>query len=335
MAILWCGGEDIDFPNGTGTMLVNGTAPTNRSGISRAQVLNNTIAGNPSKFLQSQPFPGGAVTSAWFTYQHAPFQVSAGRMHIGVSLSGTSKGLFVGIDSTTASKLALYKFDGTTKTQLVQESGVSLTASSNAFRIDMQIINYGASATVFVYLNSTLLLTFAGDVTVSGMSNFDSISIAGEQSGYFSECIVSTTDTRPISALQTLALTGAGTTNNWTNNTFSNINGTTISDTNPTSSNLNNQVQDYNITDAIAGTYNVDAIKISARMAKSATPAVNQVQLGYNNGAGSSASGTGATKAVATVYTTYEQLDVTNPITATAWAKADINALQLELTAKT
>lgn len=333
MAILWCGGEDIDFPNGAGTVFVS-AALNARASYGRVALVNNTTT--TANFLQSNAFPGGAVTSAWLTYRFNTSSFASNRILPGVGLSGTSKGLFPATDASTAGKLALIKYDGSTRTQLAAESGTSLTPAGTTHRLDMQIISYGASATVNIYFNNTLILTYTGDVTVSGMTNFDSVSIPGNyNSNNVAEFIVSDVDTQPLTGLQTLALTGAGTTNNWTNNTFSNINGTTISDTNPTSSNVNNQVQDYNVTDATAGTYVVNLVKISARMAKSSTPAVNQVQLGYNNGSGSAGAGTGATKAVTTAYATYEQYDAINPITGSAWAQSEITPLQIELTAKT
>jgi len=73
---------------------------------------------------------------------------------------------------------------------------------------------------------------------------------------------------------------------------------------------------------------------IAARMAKSQSPGVTQVELGYNSG-GSVAYGTGATKALTTGYTTYNQLDSINPVTGVAWVQADMNGLQIDMQALT
>jgi hypothetical protein len=145
----------------------------------------------------------------------------------------------------------------------------------------------------------------------------------------FSEFILADEDTRGFPGLMTMALTGAGTTDSWTG-IFSTINQTVISDTTPNFTNTVTQDQQFNITDLTAGTFVIKAVKIAARMAVSATPTATQVKLGYNSG-GSVAFGTGATKTPTTAYTTYDQLDATNPVTAAAWAQSDMNALQLDM----
>jgi hypothetical protein len=258
---------------------------------------------------------------------------------IGLGRSGTPKGLFIGASTTSTSRLALCKYDGTTSTELAAETGNSLVGGAIS-RFDVQLVNYGASATVNVYINGVNVITFIGDVTVSGVTDVDSVylgpdpNLSGTQFVDYSEIIVADEDLRAWPGILTMALTGAGTTNQWTANTFSNINGTTISDASPTSDNTNGQVQEYNITDLPTGNFTIKAVKIAARSAKSASPAVTQVQLGYNSG-GSVAYGSGATKAVTTAYATYEQYDATNPITSAAWASSDINGLQLDIKAVT
>ena len=334
MAVLWGGGEDIDFGNGQ-VAIATTNAITFRSGFSRCSVQVPT-AGNVET---SNQFSGGAITTAWFSCRlllNAPANTNN---LVGVGLFGTNKGLFVGTDSSTANKVALRKFDGTTSTQLAAESGTSWV-NSTIHRVDMQVISYGASATVNVYINGNFVLTFTGDVTVSGVTNFDCVALGrntGTGAGIgacVSEVMVATDDLRAWPGLVTMALTGAGTTNQWTGNTFSNVNGTSFSDTAPMSDNTNGQLQEFNVTDFPAGSYTIQAVKQTARCAKSASPAVAQIELGYNSG-GSVAYGTGATKAVTTAYASYEQLDLVNPVTGVAFVQSDMNALQLDTKAVT
>jgi hypothetical protein len=331
MSILWVAGEDIDFPNGV-AVVVQTTAALFRAGYARCAITVGTVL----TFARSNNFPGGAITSGWFHFRLNATGVVNMLLFGLVKDSTSNSGLYIASSTASATRIALMTYNGTTKVQLAAETGNSISATGAPHRIDVQIVNYGVSATVNVYVDFVLLITFSGDVTVTGVTSLGAAALSAQTSNsQMSEIIVADEDTRPLIGVQTLALTGAGTVNNWTNNTFTNINGTTLSDVNPASSNTNDQVQSYNVTDQPAGTFVIKAVKISARLAKSATPAVAQVQLGFNNGAGSSAAGTGATKAVNTAYGTWEQLDLTNPITATDWAQADINALQLELTAKT
>lgn len=329
MSILWCGGEDIDFPNGT-TPNVSTTSTSFRAGYARCIVQ----APSNNALMKSTVFPGGAITSCWFSVRWCINTVATivNQRAVGLGLSGTTKGLFVGSDSATATKLALCKYDGTTTTQLASEAGNSITGTAANIlihRIDMQVVNYGASATVNVYFDGVLVITYTGDVTVSGVTNLDSVFFNSTTGWYpLSEFIVADEDVRAFPGLVTLALTGAGTTDQWTG-TFSNINGTTISDANPAFTNTNAQDEQFNWTDLPAGTFAIKAVRIAARMAKSASPAVTQVKLGYNSG-GSVAFGTGATKALTTAYATYEQIDATNPVTAVAFVQSEMNALQVD-----
>jgi hypothetical protein len=333
MSVLWVGGEDIDFPVSISAPSFTFNATGRRSGYARGGISNQATVAN---MFQSKTFPGGAVTSGWLSAQIYYNITGTSKLAVGVSLSTTAKGLYVGTNASTSSKLTLYKYDGTTLTALASESGTSVGAAGSIAKLDVQIVNYGATATVNVYLNSILLIAYSGDVTVSGMTNFDTVSLPGNGAGVsnpswaISEIILANEDTRAWPGVMTLALTGAGTTNNWTNNTFSNINGTTISDANPTSVNVSAQDQQYNVTDLPAGSFVIPMVKISARMAVSASPAVTQVKLGYNSG-GTVGFGTGATKLLTAVYATYEQFDSINPVTGLAWAQSDMNALQLEM----
>lgn len=343
MGVLWCGQEDIDFPNGTGgaSIVDQATASgggTGRTGWTRTELRSSSFA----HAVCSKPFPGGAITSGWFTFRTNPSNPETNQLLAGLVSSSASylKGLWVGFSSSSSTKLALFTFDDTTKTQLAAESGNSgpLTAST---QIAVNIASFGATATITVYVAGVLIITFTGDVTLSSsISSVDSFAVmetptGGSTVGGISECIVSTDDVRAYLGLQTLALTGAGTLQDWSSPTYTNINGTKISDSTPTFSNTNNQEVEYNITDpASAGSYSVAAVKIAARAALSSTPAVTKLELGYDSG-GTDGFGTGATKTLTPIYDTYEQLDTVNPVTAVAFVQSEMNALQLNMTAKT
>jgi hypothetical protein len=329
MNILWVGGEDTEFPT-MGTMTVVTTAGRFRSTFARAAL---SQASNTSTSTKSIPFNGGAVTSAWLSAQlYGPLNIGTATSIIGFGLSGTEKWLGIGTSTASNTRLCIFKYDGTTRTQLVAEAGNSLIFSA-LIRVDMQVISYGATATVNLYVNSVLVATYTGDVTVSGMTNFDSVFALFSPTGgssNLSEMFVADSDTRTLIGLQTLALTGAGTTNNWTNNTYTNINGTTISDASPTYINTTTTNQQYDITDPTSSAYSVVACVISARIAKSAGSTPSNVKLGYNN-SGTIAFGTGASKAATTSYATYQQIDATNPITSNPFLQSEMNALQINL----
>jgi len=335
MSILWMGGEDIDFPNG-GAVSVDTSGGHYRSGFARSAVYQNSMG----TWSRSTQFQGGAITSGWVSarlYTMNNFGNTGYNMPkvFGLGLSGTNKGLFIGSASGAGNgaKIALVKSDGTTDTQLAAEGGASLGVNS-LFSVALQVVNYGASATVNVFVNGVLVISYTGDVTVTGMTNFDCVTLvrtSGQGNVAASEVIVADEDVRGFQGLVTLALTAAGTTDQWTG-LYSTINQAAFSDTTPNYSNTNNQDQQFNVTDLPGALGIVPIVKITARMAKSAsTP--TKVGLGYNSG-GTVGFGTGADKTLDVVYATFEQYDTVNPVTGVQFTQSEVNALQLNLRAK-
>jgi len=320
------GGEDTSFSLGSAVTVVT-TAAHFRSGYARCsiyQITNGAIS-------KSSLFPGGAVSSAWLSCRSFAINptTAGGRLAIGFGDSAGNSGLFLGIDTATGAKLTLSKYNGATTTQLATESGTSLSAVLQ--RMDMQVVGPLNAVTVNVYLDGVLLITYTGDISAI-MTDFDSVYIARSSGGQlfeFSEIMVADDDTRSRLGLLTFALTGDGTTTDWTG-AYSTINGTTISDASPNYTNTNDLDQEFDVTNQPTGTFAVEAIKLEVRAAKAAgTP--TQIALGYNEGGTVTVEGD---IALTTSYATYEQLDLVNPRTAAAWDASIINALQINARSK-
>jgi hypothetical protein len=333
MSVLGAYWQDIQFQQGGGVGVYS-VGAAYRSAYSQGAVQHAASQGNPAK---TNPFLAGAVTTAWITWQSAIQTTGTNQKALGgVGQSSSFKGLFVGTDPSNQYKLAIWKYDGTTFTQVgASELGASIpTTGLTAFRLDLQIVNYGATANVNLYVGGVLVIALTSvDVTVTGMTNFDCFTWQSFTLAVMvSEVIVATDDSRSFVGLQTLALTGAGTTNAWTNNTYSNINAVPFTDATPASDNNNGDIQEYAITPPISpGSFSYVAIVQAARMAKSASPAVTHVELGYNDvtGGGGVGFGAGATKALTTSYDCYEQIDAVNPLTGVAFVQGSMTAMQL------
>jgi hypothetical protein len=326
MTILWCGGEDIDFPLGVAP-LVNG-AGNFRSGFGRCG-LTNATAGSSARSLS---FSGGAITSGWLHFQEflSGVGANANRPFAGLGLNSAGNGgLFVGTSTSLATKCALYKWDGTTLTQLAAEAGSSLTASSGiATAIDMQISNLGASSTVNVYVNNALVIAFSGSTAITGIASLDCVAIYGTGGAYpTSEFIVADADTRSMSLL-TMAPNAAGDVNNWTTGTFANINPTTINDTSVIAVNTTAQDFEANLIDMPTGSFAIQAVKVAARAEVTAGSTPTSVKLGVKTGGTINVD---AGHSLTAAFTTYERLMTTNPVTAAAWLASDMNALQMDL----
>lgn len=326
MSILWVGGEDLDFLAAPAVSVSTSTSLF-RTAYARCCVYESSM----NNTAMSVPFPGGPLTSAWLSARITG-QNNWGNSgypairSIGLGRSGTANGLFIGTHASIGNKLALSKFNGTTTTQLATEGGTSI-APTTTYLLCVQVMNFGAAATVNVYLNGVLVITYTGDVTVSGMSDFDCVLLCRTDGGnlYTSEIVVADEDPRGFPGVATLALTGAGATDAWTG-VFSTINGTSISDTTPNYTATPDLDQQFNVSDPPAGLYTVKAVRIAARAAKNGSP--TKIALGYNSG-GSVA--VGADKALTNVYATYEQIDQVNPITGLAFTLAELTPLQVDV----
>ena len=333
MNILWAGGEDIDFAT-LGGMVVDATAGHFRSGWSRCSIgINSGPGGGSLVGARTYPFAIGALTSAWLSFQLSfNGNVLNSYMWAAFGLSGTN--LALGVGANSSGQICLCSCNGSTFTVLASSS---LAIYSNYFgKIDFQLTNYGASSTVNIYAGGTLALSYSGSTAVSGMSAFDSVFLGAGAGGSpsrpsMSEIIVADSDTRAILGLNTLALTGAGTTTGWSNNTYSNINGVSASDNSPAYDNSNGVDQEYTVGTAQPSVFSVVAVVQSARMACPAGSTPAHVMLGYGSG-GVGYFGTGAQKAPSVGFSFFQQIDQTNPITTAAWAQTDITApLQLDL----
>ena len=325
MSILWCGNEDIDFPYSTSWGW--STDNTFYRPVSRGAF---QIGGSIEYTLRSAPFLAGAVTSAWLSFYWYQSAADSNQPIAGLIDSVSSKGLFIG--TSTSGKYGIFKSDGSF-TQIADESGASLTP--NLQKLDLQINNYGASGTINLFLNGsdTSIISYTGDTSIAGIANFDSIQFGscGSSSGapaFASEVIVADEDTRQFS-LQTLALTEAGTITEWVNNNYTNINGAIFSDSNPTSSDAPSQQQQYNVTNPVAGTWGIKAVKISARAA--ASDGSLAIRFGYNNVGTTVYS---SLRSPSTTYTLLETLDNTDPTNdGAAWEQSEMDTLQFSVLA--
>ena len=326
MAILWCGGEDIDFK----ALSIYGTSTSSsnmRSGYARLSL--NIQTGAP-QFGVSNPFPSGNVLSAWLSFRIKVAMMDANIRLCGLgSSSYTSRGIFVASSSTTT-KLALKKYDGTTLTELAAEAGTSLT-KTGIHKIDMQIIDYGDSATVNVYCNGNLVITYTGDITVSGISSLDCVQLGNSAlvtSYYLSEIIVSDTDSRNMS-LVTNYPSAAGDSNSWTGG-YTDIDETTINDADVVYDNTVGHQALFGLSDLPAGSFSVLAVKEAIRACKSSDSTPTSINLGVKSGGTVNVNDN---HSLSTSWETKERYMSTNPVTGNPFTTSEVDSLQLALEA--
>jgi hypothetical protein len=324
MAILFGGGEDLDFAAGSSLPIADTTSGRYRSSYARCDIGANTTADYP----KSIPFAGGAVTSAWLSCQFFPANsgaISTGALLIGLINSSTaSSGLWFATSAGADNQCAIAKFDGTTITQLVAESGNSITQGT-LYKIDLEVISYGASGTANLYVNGSLVATYTGNVAVSGVTNLNAVAFQGHTSsvGGFSEMIVASEDTRAMS-LCTTPPTGAGSTDQWTGS-YADVNEVTINDSSLIYTNTTAQDEQFTLGSLPSGTFAVRAVIRSVRASSTAGATATQVAPGFN------ISGTVYDQGLQSTTTSWETLQALftqNPATSANWAQADITGLQ-------
>ena len=320
MSILWCGGEDIDFPNGTAPAILT-TGSSFDSAYARCSIRSPAIAA----YVKSVAFT--PVTSCWLSGQIVHESTQSGGHLFGLMYSGTgSSGLYIG-GGTPYQQLTLVKWDGTTSTLLAAETGTSFVFGI-LLKIDIQIINYGASATVNVWVDGVLVITYTGDVTVSGVTSLDTVVLSSDAGGsaYASEIIVADQDTRTL-RLATLAPAGAGTTDAWTG-AYTDVNEVVLNDATSVYTNATSQDEEFTLSTLPAGAVSIVALKAGARCSATAGSTPTNIAVGIRSGGTTSA---GTPVGQTTAWTENERLMGVNPVTGLAWTQSAVNALQINL----
>lgn len=328
MSILWCGGEDIDFGNGATVYVITGGGF--RTDYARCGLASSGQGQAPSNsILKSTTFQGGAVTDAWLHF-HLGNSIAANTNIMFCGFTNSSKasgdGLYVGVGSTTT-KIRLITWNSSSQAQLAIESGNSI-GNSTPHDIDIQVMSYGASATVNVYVDHSLVITFTGDVRISSLTNLDQIGIAGEGHDHrnvISEVIISTVDTRSNS-LVTHYPNGTGNANQWAG-AYTDIDESTLSDTDLIYTNTNAQGVQLGLSNLPSGTFAIRGAKAIARCEKTSDASVTQLKIGVRSG---TTTDVDAGRVVATdTFTSYDRVMDVNPITSSAFTQAEIDALQI------
>jgi hypothetical protein len=311
MAYLWFGGEDTSLPNGA-IVTVSTTTTLFRSAYARCALGGGSLAA-PCKGTQ---FPGGAVTTCWFTFRNG----NNNTLYIGLGQLSQANFLAIQMSNTT---VAVGSVIAGTFTAVATQT----VSRSVPDKVDVQIANYGTgTVTVNVYLNGTQVIAYSGALAVTGVSGFDSVFMAATANAY-SEMAVSNSSTLAFIGLGTIAGTGNGTTQSWSNPAYTNWNPTTITDSNATFTNTTAQDEQATINALPSGSYVITAVKFEARaMATSGATAANLKQ-GVRNASGTI--GVGSTHALTTAFATYEDYMTTDPTTSAAWST--LTSYQLNL----
>ena len=323
----WAGGEDLFFQKG-GLPYVDTTSGRFLTDLGqRCSLQAPSGGGNPTK---GEVWYTGDLTSAMMSWRG---YIGGGLYGVtvpmgGVGESGTLNSLIVGAKDGTL-KSALYTFDGTTLTELAAEAGTALFLGQLQ-KIDLQVLNYGTDATVNVWVDGVLVITFTGNVTVGDMASFD-ICVFGVTSGatyyYFSEVIVGagTSDSRAL-RLGTQAGNEEGDTDEWSGD-YTDWNPVALDDDNSVYTATAGQDEQAKVN-GLTGVWNVLGCQLGARSSMTDGSPVTTEKLGWKtNGTVNVDAG----QSLSTDWDCYQRFSQINPVTGNPWQWSEINALQIEL----
>src|SRR3990167_1309398 len=334
MTILWCGGEEVDFPNNKNAGIANETTVgLYRSNFSRG-ALNITTQDSVSPG-ESNSFPGGAITSGWFSAQWIIdlATTSANGKKWGLKKSGTLGGLFVGLSATN--KLAVFKRDSDgTQTTVISETGTT-TLADVLYHVVVQFTGFDtATGTIKVWRSGTLLIDSPTsnpsglDLSVTGLTELDRFTMIGGGTGtsewWISECIVADEDIR-LASLKTLAPNAAGDSNTFTSGSYTEIDEVSLDTQDVINSTVAGQEFTCNLTGMPTGQFVVRAVKTAFYTARG-TSGIDALATGVRT---SSTNHFDTMAIVDTGYELRERMLNTNPVTSGSWTTDEIDALQL------
>ena len=334
MSIIWAGGEDLDFPNG----VVPGVSTTTgnfRAGWARCAI---SPGGNSiSNFMKSTPFDGGAtITSGWLRWYAASTGTDANTGFF-IGFGNLSTSAVLGVYVTGGARTwALGKNEAGTITQFAATTVAANSGANVTHRYDLQVTNYGASGTLSLYIDGNFIISYTGNIAMTGVSNFNCVQISnGAQNAYivFSEIIAADESTLGFQGLATLAPNGNGTTQAWSNPAYTNFNPISYgSDLNSTFTNTTGQDEQATMIAVPTGTFQIKCVKVIARAMATAGAAATNLKIGFNN-TNNGTVAEGATHALSTGFAPVEDYFATDPTSAGgtgAWG-ANLTGYQLEL----
>lgn len=333
---LFIGGELEDFilSHQSSSIVMQTSSSYYRSTYARGAVAvpgGSTVYSVWANFTASTQFAVtvrciGQVNSGWVT---TPF------LTLGVGANARLR-----LRRTTAadsSTLTLEKFDGTTATSLAV-STASYSASTIVHRFDILVDSYGTSGRVRVFINNAPYIdTGTMDITAASATSLDRLTLlsffnTSSFSTYWSECIVTTEDSRPLNLL-TLAPNMLGDLNTNASGGYAEIDDITGSDLDLAVADTAGQALSVNTSGVPTGAtgFTVRAVKVTTAAARGAT-GPSRLSFGVR---------TNATNVYATAvlldtgYGNNSVTYVTNPVTSAAFTAAELDVLQLAFRADT
>lgn len=337
--ILWTGAEDLEF-SPTGAATLDQTSGHFRSGWGRGDLQSKDSGSNNANATFWTAANIFSQTSFWVSARvylaSTSSAVTDNRIFALTGPSGEPRLMLTGQNGASFPTQIQVKTVTTTGTTAQIGSNLSCTigiAPSVPDKLDMQVISYGASGTINIYINGGLCYSFTGNIQTNSIASLNGIQL-GSPSGNgstdylaWSEIIVATTDTRSM-GLVTMAPSGNGNTQAWscTSGTYASVNAwntVAAGDLQNCNSGTSTQVEEFTWSGTLpTGNYFVNGVVSSVRSDTNGTGPGNLqhvVRTGGTDYTSSSQPQTGA-------LLDYQNVWSTNPNTSANWATSDLTA---------
>lgn len=237
----------------------------------------------------------------------------------------------IGIDADNGADWAMEYWNGSSFTSVIFDSDFT---DDTLHRVDINWKIADAGGFFSIYLDETLVATFAGDTLLSGFTTIDRVRFLGGDNIAsptsteinYSQVIVSTTDTRGLK-LATIDITGAGTTSAWTGSNVD-VDDVGISDGDFLESGSANQVETMAAANlsATANALEVRAVFLGMRAQRGAAGPQNlQGAVRVNGTDYFSSNVSGLIESLAPFQVMFED----SPDTASTWTNSEVDAIEI------
>lgn len=309
MTIIWCGGEDIDLTSPT--CQLTGYSSNSEGGLSRIGIGSDYEVG---QYFKSAIFEK-QINNIWVHYRTS---------------SNIGYPQWFRVADSNERGIQIYNDTSYVQLSLVGSSETVIATSQAGYdvmNVDINIINYGSNGTINVYRNGELIITYTGNILISGCSGFCQLVFGGDYGSSKTQFIVADEDTR-LMRLMTLTLSSDGDINQWNNN-YTAIDEIWNDITDKIYTNTQDKDYQCQLNGLIAGTYSIKAVKITTCCVDSTGELGIQLGVKTNNQINVS-----ETTLCSGYWQNKWRIMQNNPITGLEWTPAEIDNLQVNLRSK-
>jgi hypothetical protein len=278
------GGEDIDFSSGLAPT-VSTTGERMRTAYSRCALyppLNSWITSK-----QFTAITEGFIHAMSYCVTSDTYGGTPEAYIIGFSNSAyPTSGIFICLPQSVNGYISLVKISTAGVVTTLATSVLPWIVSNTVQQFDLELFDYGASGTLNLSIDGVLRLTYSGDISIAGISEFDVVSNKGfcdsnghSRYAYISEICVSDSDTRGLLGVMTRVSIDVGDTNDMTG-TYEAINEVSKSDADLLFTNTIDHDAQFALSAMPTGDYRILARRIAARAIKSHDSTPTKLKLG-------------------------------------------------------